>query len=350
MNKMKLLRSLAGLISVSAILSIGIITFPSTTAMAQVQGSTINGMVFDSEKRGMTDVDVELLDEYSRLIGRTRTSSGRFTFRGLSPGVYRIRVIPQKFGYREQTQEAQIINVKRGAAGQSNDSIFLDFYLQPLRVSSLAESMGVTTAIFIQEIPEPAKKLYEEAVLALNKKGTDDSALIKLRKAVEIFPQYYDALHRLGEEMIKRQDFKAAIEILNKAVKINTRSAGSFYLLGYSQYVLKRFEPAIESLRQAVSWSPKSAVAYLLLGMTLRQTSKYSEAETQMLKAKELAKRRLPDVHWQLALLYANNLNRFNDAADELETFLKIQSDSRDAESIKKLIKQFRDKSAQKTN
>jgi tetratricopeptide (TPR) repeat protein len=79
--------------------------------------------------------------------------------------------------------------------------------------------------------------------------------------------------------------------------------------------------------------------------MLLRQASKLDEAETYLKQANRLSESKLPDVHWQLALLF-NQLKRYKEAADELELFLKVQPDSRDKEMIQKLIQQLRQKSA----
>jgi regulator of sirC expression with transglutaminase-like and TPR domain len=69
-----------------------------------------------------------------------------------------------------------------------------------------------------------------------------------------------------------------------------------------------------------------------------------SEAETYLKRADVLAESKLADVHWQLALLF-NQLKRFREAADQLELFLKVQPDARDAEQIRKLIQRFRQQS-----
>lgn len=301
-------------------------------------------MVFDSEKRGLVDVDIELQDELSRFLARTRTTGGgRFTFSNLPAGIYLIRVMGQRLGFSEQTQQVEIITFNRGSAGRSRDSVYIDFYLQPIKSLTFAESVGVTGSVFAQEIPDKAKEFYNQASADFSRKQID-SGIEKLKKAINEFPDYYNALNRLGDELLKKQDFKNAEQILLKAVRVNPKAADSLYMLGYCQYILKQFDDSIDSLQQAVVWSSKSAAAHLLLGMGLRQTRKYAESEVQLLKANELSKKKMPDVHWQLALLYGNNLKKYNEAADELELFLKLQPDSKDAESIKKLIKEFRDK------
>jgi tetratricopeptide (TPR) repeat protein len=338
------------LFSIIAIITTFQCVKPIDSPTAQI-GSTINGMVFGPDKRGLSDVDIELLDELSRLISRTRTGGGgRFVFRNLSSGNYIVRVMPGRFGYDEQSKGVEIASFSRGAiAGASNETQFLDFYLQSSKPISLAQSAGITNVIFVQDVPIAATKLYKQAISDFEN-GKAEAAAENLKKSIEIFPDYYLALDLLGEHYIKQQDFKTAQEVLERAVKVNQKGASSFYLLGYAQYTAKQYKAAIQSLREAITWSPKSANSHLYLGMALRQIAKYEDAEAQMKKAKELAKKRLPEVYYQLALLYTNNLKKYNEAADELEQYLKLGAVSNDAEPIKKLIKQLREKAAKQTS
>jgi regulator of sirC expression with transglutaminase-like and TPR domain len=66
------------------------------------------------------------------------------------------------------------------------------------------------------------------------------------------------------------------------------------------------------------------------------------EAEKSLRTADKLGEAKLPDAHWQLALLF-NQMKRYREAADQLELFLKVTPDARDAEQIKKLIKRLRE-------
>lgn len=310
-------------------------------------GSTINGMVFGPNKTGLSDVDVELLDELSRLIARTRTQGGgRFAFKSLSSGNYIIRVMPSRFGFQEQSQGVELVSFGRGGgAGASNETRYIDFYLQSAKPVSLAESARITNIVFAQEVPNEAAVLFKQAQTDFDN-DKPDAGLQKLKKAIGVFPEYFAALDRLGEEFIRRQDLKTAIEYLSKAVVVNSKGASSFYLLGYSQYMTKQYDAAVKSLKEASVWSPQSPNAFLYMGMSLRQLKRFDEAETQMKKAKELAKKRLPEVNYQLALLYVNDLKKYNEAVNELELYLKIQNDDHEKEAIKKLIKQLREKAA----
>ena len=197
----------------------------------------------------------------------------------------------------------------------------------------------------MQEVPEEARKQYQRASELLQKSGRAQEGLTALRKAIEIYPQYFDALELLGTEHVKQHEFEPAVPLLTKAVEVNVRAYPSWYALGFAQYNLKLLPAALESFRRAVSLKEKSINANLWMGIVLRRTAKLAEAETYLKQADVLAEAKLPDVHWQLALLF-NQLKRFGEAADQLELFLKVQPDTKDAEKIRKLIQKFRQQSA----
>lgn len=72
--------------------------------------------------------------------------------------------------------------------------------------------------------------------------------------------------------------------------------------------------------------------------------SEFEKAEKNLLKAKKLSNNSLPDIHWELALLYYHDLKRYNEAADELELYLKANPKAENKEQVEKLVKTFRSK------
>jgi tetratricopeptide (TPR) repeat protein len=204
-------------------------------------------------------------------------------------------------------------------------------------------STGITTgAVFVQDVPEQARKEYELGAQQLGRIGLEKEGVETLKKAIEIFPTYFDALELLGTEYVKQRDYEAAIPVLTKAIEVNRRGYQSLYALSVAQFNLKQLHEAIESMRRAITLNQKSVAANLWMGMLLRQYGNLIDAEIYLKEADQLAEAKSPDVHWQLALLY-NELKRYKEAADELEIFLKVQPDSKDTELIKKLIKRFRE-------
>jgi tetratricopeptide (TPR) repeat protein len=102
---------------------------------------------------------------------------------------------------------------------------------------------------------------------------------------------------------------------------------------------------AVESMRRAITLNQKSVNANLWLGMLLRQSGKLEDAEKYLKAANQLAESKNADAHWELALLF-NQLKRHQQAADELELFLKVSPNARDTELIKKLIQRLRQQAA----
>jgi Carboxypeptidase regulatory-like domain/Tetratricopeptide repeat len=299
--------------------------------VAQQRFNSISGHVSDNRRNPIADLQVELLNDAESVIQRTKTdNAGFFVFNRLSDGIFQVRVRASGTSYIDQTQRVQL---ERSRAVEQ-----LDFILA-------SRTPPINTAgevIFVQEVPDEARKLYEHAAASLEKPEREKDSVAALERAVQIFPGYFDALQLLGTEYVKQKEYERAVPLLTKAGEVNRQSAQTPYTLSVAQYNLKQLPEAIDSMRRALTLSQQSPTGNLWFGMLLRQASKFDEAETYLRKADQLAASKLADAHWQLALLY-NQVKRYREAADELELFLKVQPDSKDTELIKKLIQRFRD-------
>jgi tetratricopeptide (TPR) repeat protein len=257
--------------------------------------------------------------------------SGRFVFRGVSQGRFQVRVLALGTVYEEQTQEVDT------TGRPSRDTIQKDFYLRLKNSGS-----GPAGVIFAQEIPQEAKTMYQRAVADLERNRLEDG-VAGLESALKIFPDYYLALERLGLTHLTQQKFAKAVEVFSKAVAVNPRSFNGWYGLSCAHYALNKSDAAVAAAQKAVTLNSNSVDALLILGISLRQAKRYDEAEKPLKQADKISKGLNPDVHWHLALLYAKNLNRFSDAANELELYLKTTPDTSQTENIKKLIKKYRE-------
>ncbi len=301
------------------------------------QANSISGHISDDRGKAIPDVYVELLNDVESILHRTKTDgSGRFVFQSLSLGIFQVRVQTYGTNYIGQTKRVQL---ERTRAFEQVDFV--------LGIKRTTTSPTATGSVFVQEVPEPAKKEYEHGVALLQKTELRREGIERLKKAIEFFPLYYDALELLGTEYVKLNEFELAIPVLTKAIQVNGRAYYSLNALSVAQYNLKQIPQAIESVRRAVSLNQKSVNANLWLGTLLRQTNKLDDAETYLKQADQFAASKSPDAHWQLALLY-NQLKRYKEAADELELFLKVQPDSRDVEQIRKLIQRLRQQSGER--
>ena len=319
-----------------------------TFASLIIQGRNgITGIVFNEAGRPVSEVYVELLSELDTTVGQIRTtSSGRFEFRGLAEGRYKVRVRAFGTDYQPQVQEVVLANVSAAGGGTGGEVKQVDIYLR-LRPEVTSGPFYAPGTVFAQEVPKEARKLFEQAVGELRAKK-EAEGFASLKRALELFPDYYEALDRLGSEYAirggqERRYFEAARVLLTKAVEVNPKSFSSTFGLGFSQYHLGLNKEAVGNLERAVSLYGKSPSAHLWLGIAQKRAGKAEQAEKSLKQADALSKGKEPDAHWQLANLY-NEQKRYAEAAAELEKFLKARPDARDAERIRQLIAELKQK------
>lgn len=305
--------------------------------------STISGSVYDKHRNPVIEVDLELLNENYQVRGRTKTdSAGRYTFGGLSDGRYTVKALPFRFDLEDQEFMVEVITLNiRG--GQGVGFYSQDFYLNPKRGGLAEAELGV---IFAQDVPREAKLRYDKAVDDLSKKRTE-SGILGLNEAIKTFPDYYEALHRIGKELVFIKGYRDAIPYLLKATEINPKSATSFYYLGTALHQLgKEYnKAAIASLSHAAVLAPASPQVLFALGKAERASGSFKDAEKHLLQAKKVSKASVPEIHGELAQLYGNDLKKYKEAADELELYLKAtKMDGDQSKAIKKKIAELREK------
>lgn len=296
--------------------------------------NSITGQVWDPFNKPVPDIYVELLTELNSTLARQRTSqAGMFTFSGISSGLFRVKVVSLGTDYLEQVQDVQIMNLMQG----SSDQQYVDFHLRFDSRRVRLGSGGIAEEVYLQDgIPQEAEKRYKKG-LSLKDDGKSDQAIVEFKRAIEIFPNYYNALVRLGNELVERKEYEKSLEHLIRAIDINQRSFSGYYSLAYACYQLNEIKQGIEAARAATIIKPASANAHILYGTLLRIFGNYDLAEKALQKAKTLVQNKTAQINWQLALLY-NRINRNKDAIVELETYLKNQPDAPNKKEVMELI------------
>ena len=325
---------------------------------AAIQGrSTIYGNVYGEGRRPVADVYVELLDDVNSSIRQIKTDmSGRFQFSGLVDGRYMIKVRPGNTGYLEYSQQVIISAVSsarpgEGARSGGADNQHIDIGLRLDERGMYGPFSSGPAVLFAQDIPPVAKRHYDEGIGFLREKK-DEQAFASLRQALEVFPDYYAALDRLGgeyafrgvtEKTTDKDLLQAGVVLLTKATQVNPRSYSSLYGLGWAEYHLGMTKEAIDHLGQAIAIYGKAPNAFLLQGRAYRRAAMPDKAEEALKRADQLTNGKDADIHWQLAGVY-NDQKRYGEAADQMELYLKTAPKGEDPEKIKDLIKRLRAK------
>ena len=315
--------------------------------------NTIEGTIYDKQRTALSDIDIELLDEFYRMVQRTRTdSAGRYQFSGLANGMYTVKVYAFRYDYQDQEMivetTSQGITPSQSTTGGSGISqgtgyFRQDFYLVPKKGGLREAELGV---VFAQEIPKDAEASFKRGIDELGKKKTSEG-MGSLMEAIRKYDKYYAAYFRLGQEFYINKKYVESIQYFLQAVKINPKSATSFYYIGMGLNKLGKDynKSAITALKQALTLAPNSEVVLYMLGKVEREEGKYADAETHLLMAKKNSPVKVAEIHNELYLLYSENLKKYNEAADELENFLKATKlGEEDQKKVKKSIADLREK------
>ncbi len=315
-----------------------LLVFWVSEAFAQNR-SSISGYVFGPGRSPVGQVPVELRNDFNSVIARTRTNgSGQFVFFGVSNGRFNVTVLPLGTNFEEQSQSIEIAGT--GARGQPlSENVQLDFYLKPRKSSDPAADNDV---VFAQEVPDAAKKAYEDAIADLGSKRMD-RGVSGLQRAIEIFPTYFLALQRLGAEQLQHEEYADAAGSFRTALSVNQRCLTCWHGLTFANFTLKDWNAVIESAGKVLELDKNSVSTLTMLGISQRALQRYEESERSLLKAKKIDAGKTPEIYWNLALLYAYNLKKYQEAADALESHLKANPDIPDTTNIKKLIKRLRE-------
>jgi tetratricopeptide (TPR) repeat protein len=242
----------------------------------------------------------------------------------------------------EKSEDVEIAGL--GARGRPlSDNIQQDVYLRPRRDAGATPFQNAV--VYAQEVPKEAEALYKRAEEDLNSHRVQ-SGIVNLEKAVDTFPTYFLALQRLGIIRLQQERYEEAAGVFVKALAINDRCFDCWYGIAYANYAVRRFPESVGASEKAIALKGDSVEANLLLGMAHRLNKNFPKAEQAMKIAAKNSDGNSADVHWNLALLYGKDMNKFAEAAKELEAFLKLSPDAPNKEDIKKLIKQFKDKAA----
>jgi tetratricopeptide (TPR) repeat protein len=301
----------------------------------------LRGYVRTPSGQPVVNVRVSLLDD-NRQTRKTifSDSTGKYEFRSVGRGVYYLRVDAMSTDYNNLEQRIELVPI---SSTTNEEPVIVDLIVSPKKTAAPGNPPSVN---FSQSVPDTAQKEYRRGLDNLKDKQAEQG-IAALKKAIEIFPDYYDALEQLGNTYVEQRDYQNAQPLLLHAVEINKDGWRAHYGLGIAQFNLNQRENAISSLRHAVELNTGSANAYMWLGIVLAQQGDTRvEAIRAFEKVTQLAKDDIPDVYFYLGSLYSRN-NQYKEAADALDRFLRVAPQVNDKEKIKKLVEQLRQKAKQ---
>jgi tetratricopeptide (TPR) repeat protein len=253
---------------------------------------------------------------------------GVFRFTSLSAGDYTV-VVDAGAEY-ERARESVNIYREASAGGRT-----IQVTIQMFPKADAANPL-------FANVPQNALSLYQKGAAAA-RKGDAKAAVESLSAAVAAYPNFAIALSELGSQYLILKQWDKAGEAFEGLLKLKPDDVAGHLNLGIVDFNKKKLEDAETHLRKALELKSAGPAAHYYLGLIMVSTKRYDEALQEFELTVSNGGENLPLAHKYLGGLYMS-VHKNQQAADELEKYLKLDPKAADADRIKGTIKDLRTK------
>jgi tetratricopeptide (TPR) repeat protein len=191
-------------------------------------------------------------------------------------------------------------------------------------------------------VPQNALTLYQKGSAAA-RKGDAKAAVESLSAAVAAHPDFPIALSELGSQYLALKQYDKAGEALEALLKLKPNDVSGHLNMGIVAFNKKKLDEAESHFRKALELKSAGPAAHYYLGLILVSTKRYDEALQEFELTLSNGGDNIPLAHKYLGGLYMS-LHKNQQAADELEKYLKLDPKAADADRIKGTVKDLRSK------
>jgi Tfp pilus assembly protein PilF len=263
--------------------------------------------------------------------------NGAFTFRRLKGGSYTL-IVDAGTNFELATETVDIIE----AARRRNDpGMILTVQINLQTRQNASKAVGTVSAL-PNAIPEEAVKLYN-AALESSKTGDHKKAIEQLSAALKIFPEYLAALNESGVQHMRLKEFTKAEDFFKNALKVAPEAFTPRLNYGVLLVQVKNYPKAVDELYKALQKNAASATGHLYIGRALVNLGSYDDAEKFLQLAVKYGndKDEMAETHRYLGAVYIEKKQN-QKAVTELEKYLTLTPNAKDATKIGEIIKQLR--------
>jgi tetratricopeptide (TPR) repeat protein len=261
----------------------------------------------------------------------TANSKGRFRFKKLPPGFYTITVAAPGAGMARRS-----VDVTPSLA-DSKQRVETTIPFSGSAVSRLRPPrMRNTVSVSELAISDRARHEYDQARARLGKQDSE-AAVKRLKRAVELAPQFMMAWNELGTIAYRAGEWAEAESYFRKALALRPGALMTTLSLGGVLLCLGRPEEALEYNRFAVERSPNNVQAGFQLGVTYLMLHRDDEALRHLRVAKSLDPSHHSNPQLALAEIYVRRGDRTG-AIEELKDLLARHPDAPNAQKVREEI------------
>ena len=201
--------------------------------------------------------------------------NGSFGFKKVPEGIYKITVGGD--GVREQQRTVEVRSAFADARGRV--AVKIEFKDDASAKDRL--KVGVTSLAV-------SPKAIEELHRAYDAKGDVEKARSHLQRAIEISPNFDEALNNLGTYYYRDGRFETAANLFQRALNANPNSFVAQVNLGGALVSLGDYERALVENFKALEMRPGDSLAEAQTGQALFHLHRYDEAMQHLQKAKQI--------------------------------------------------------------
>jgi tetratricopeptide (TPR) repeat protein len=266
---------------------------------------------------------------------------GRFEFPGIEEGGYTLTA--KSMNDPQLISESVEADTSRTATGNLNVNLILRRGSEP-PADNLKPAEVVTTAEAGQQVPKEARQAFK-AGLRFRRANEPDKALQSFTHAVELYPEYFQALAARGDLRVLQRRLGEAAADFESALKVNPRYGPALRGAGYCKLEKREFVEAIKDFEKSLTAQPDNANTYLLLGIAYLELDRRDAAKAALFKALSFNSPHELRAYLYLANLYARE-HLYTEAAEELHKYLEANPTAPDAANLKAIESQWRARAA----
>jgi tetratricopeptide (TPR) repeat protein len=278
----------------------------------------VTGTIFsDANNARIVNAAAALCDAGGAVLQESRADdSGQFSFQGLRPGRYILRVQANGFQSTELPLDLNYAS-QRG----------LSVRLRPMRNSDQPRPDGMTVSARELAIPDRARALLASGKRKLYSEKNGEAALRDFQSAIKTSPNFYEAYYLAGMAYLSLQNSAEAEKHFRKSVDLSQKKyADANIALG--SLLLQRGEDRSgeDFLRQGLASNPHSWPGQFALGELELTRGHVQPALAAAQQAAELAPAQ-PVVYRLLAIIHLRQKN-YSALLTDLDAYLQLDPDS----------------------
>ena len=240
-----------------------ILTFPAVCGSVS---STVSGELATDAPMEFTSLEIELQDAGNQSAPPERThvsGDGRFDFRGIQEGLYFLYVRTET----GETLHREVVQIQ---------TLDKRLYVRLHAPKQDRPSSGVVSwNQLAHKPPKGALKAFKKSV-ELSEKGDEAGSLEMLERAVELDPEYMQAINNLGVRHLVAGRVDAAIEKFERAIVVDGNVPASYSNLAHALIMKSDFAGAERVSRRALELDRSEAKPSYLLGLSLVMQNKFT--------------------------------------------------------------------------